>query len=180
MTDETEQKILNAALKVFAEKGYKGATTMAISKKAGFSEKTLFRKFKTKENLFNSVIIQNNEKIMRDIDSILKDQEFENPKDFLKVLIRNLIDFAEDNYEHLNITINDGSKISETVMEKFIIYLSEYMEKNIKNDKIDYPIFVMSITSFTYLLVHNKRQGHTFFDHEDVIEKYTNNLMLCI
>lgn len=47
MADETKQKILDAALKIFAEKGYKGATTMSIAEEAGFSEKTLFRKFKT-------------------------------------------------------------------------------------------------------------------------------------
>ena len=31
MVDKTEQKILDAALKIFAEKGYKGATTRGIA-----------------------------------------------------------------------------------------------------------------------------------------------------
>ena len=49
MADETKQKILDTALKVFAEKGYKGATTLTIAEESCFSEKTLFRKFKTKK-----------------------------------------------------------------------------------------------------------------------------------
>ena len=49
MSNTTEQKILEAALKMFAQKGYKGATTMIIAEEAGFSEKTLFRRFKTKK-----------------------------------------------------------------------------------------------------------------------------------
>jgi len=36
MTKIKEQKFLDAALKIFAEKGYKGATTVTIAKEAGF------------------------------------------------------------------------------------------------------------------------------------------------
>ena len=32
MNNTTEQKILNAALKMFSQKGYKGATTMIIAR----------------------------------------------------------------------------------------------------------------------------------------------------
>ena len=49
MTGETEQKILDAALKVFSQKGYDGAKTKSIAEKSGFSEVTLFNKFKTKK-----------------------------------------------------------------------------------------------------------------------------------
>ncbi len=56
MVDKTEQKILDVALKEFAEEGYVGARTRIIAEKSGFSEMTLFRKFKTKENLFNMVL----------------------------------------------------------------------------------------------------------------------------
>lgn len=56
MVDETREKILDAALKVFSKEGYKPAKTAIIAEEASFSEKTLFRKFKTKENLFNEVI----------------------------------------------------------------------------------------------------------------------------
>jgi len=45
MTNETEKKILNAALNVFARKGRDAATTKAIAEKAGRTEMTLFRKF---------------------------------------------------------------------------------------------------------------------------------------
>ena len=43
---------MEADLKFFSENGYAGARTRLIAEKAGFSEMTLFRKFKTKENLF--------------------------------------------------------------------------------------------------------------------------------
>lgn len=52
----TKDKLLKASLEVFAEKGYELATTLEISKRAEMSEMTLFRHFKTKENLFNQAI----------------------------------------------------------------------------------------------------------------------------
>ena len=179
MVNGTKQKILDAALKVFAEKGYRGATTRAIAAEAGVDNSTVFRNFKTKKNLFDTVLINTNEKMMQDLDLALVDQEFETPNAFLETLIRNLVALAKNNYEHLNITINEGSRISENVMDKFILHVSKYMEKNIPDSKINYPVFVMSITSFIYLLIHDKRQGRTFIDHEEVIEIFINNTSMC-
>lgn len=55
MRDKTD-KILAAALRVFAEKGYNESTTQEIANEAQVAEITIFRKFKTKQNLFVSTI----------------------------------------------------------------------------------------------------------------------------
>ena len=55
----TEQRILDAALKVFASEGYTGATTRRIAEEANVAEVTLFRKFQSKENLLREVLIKN-------------------------------------------------------------------------------------------------------------------------
>ncbi len=44
--------ILEAALNVFAQKGFSGARTKEIAREAGVSETLLFRHFKNKENLY--------------------------------------------------------------------------------------------------------------------------------
>lgn len=54
--EKTRQKILEASLKLFSEKGFIGATTKEIAKEAGIAEITLFRHFRTKESLFEEVI----------------------------------------------------------------------------------------------------------------------------
>lgn len=180
MVDKTEQKIMDAALRIFAEKGYKGATTRAIAAKAGFNDSTLFRKFQTKENLFKRVLTRNNEKMMKDLDLVIIDKKFETNRDFLETLIRNLVKLAENNYEHLNLTINEGSRISENIMDAFIFHLSKYMEENIGESKINYPVFIMTITSFIYLLIHDKRQGRTNVNHEEIVEIFINNTTFCI
>jgi TetR/AcrR family transcriptional regulator len=142
MTDETEQKILDAALKEFAEKGYKGATTRVIADKAGFTEMTLFRKFETKENLFYRVIAQNHEKMRREFELVLVDKKFENPRDFLETLIKNLAKIMEDNFETFDLTSQDRGEKFEPVMAGFVKRLAEYLEKNIPNSEIDYETFV--------------------------------------
>lgn len=55
MRNKTAQ-ILDAATRVFISKGFIQATTQEIAKEANVAEITLFRKFSTKQNLFELVI----------------------------------------------------------------------------------------------------------------------------
>lgn len=50
--DERKVLILEAALNVFARKGFSGARTKEIAQEAGISETLVFRYFDTKENLY--------------------------------------------------------------------------------------------------------------------------------
>ena len=54
--DETRESLLNAALDIFSEKGFNGATTRSIAERAGVNEVTLFRHFGNKDSLFDAVI----------------------------------------------------------------------------------------------------------------------------
>ncbi len=56
MTKDTKDKILDAGLTLFSKKGFLGATTKEIAKKAGVAELTLFRHFSSKERLFEEAI----------------------------------------------------------------------------------------------------------------------------
>jgi AcrR family transcriptional regulator len=54
----TEDRILQAAIRVFARDGVTGATTRKIALAAKVNEVTLFRHFKTKEELLRRVVAQ--------------------------------------------------------------------------------------------------------------------------
>lgn len=177
MTDETEKKILDAALKLFAEKGYDGAKTKAIAEKAGFSEVTLFKRFKTKENLFNSMIIQNKEEMMKDFAFVFMPNEFENQEDFLKTLIKNLAKLGETHFELIKIGNNESNRIPENFIEEFINYLSAYIKNNI-NSEINHKVFAFTLLSFIYVLLLD--QGRTFTDWDEAIEEFINNSAMCV
>ena len=52
----TQQRLLDATLKLISEKGYLGATTREIAQEAQVTELTLFRHFGTKEKLFEELL----------------------------------------------------------------------------------------------------------------------------
>jgi AcrR family transcriptional regulator len=56
--EETRQRIIQAAARLFAQKGHRGATTREIAAAAGVNEVTLFRHFGNKKNLFMAVMSQ--------------------------------------------------------------------------------------------------------------------------
>jgi TetR/AcrR family transcriptional regulator len=77
--ENTEQRILDAALKVFSSEGYSGATTRKIAIEADVAEVTLFRRFQSKENLLREVL-SNNRSMFSEMDNLLnvdKNLEFE-------------------------------------------------------------------------------------------------------
>lgn len=55
-SEHTRLRLLEAALDLLAERGYRGATTQEIARQAGVSELTLFRYFGTKEALLREAL----------------------------------------------------------------------------------------------------------------------------
>src|SRR5579871_5769751 len=53
---ERREEILDAALEEFAERGYHGASTEDIARRAGISQPYVFRLFGTKKELFRAVV----------------------------------------------------------------------------------------------------------------------------
>ncbi|GAB4243105.1 MAG: hypothetical protein Tsb0034_20830 [Ekhidna sp.] len=53
---ERQEKILHAALELFAEEGFKGTSTSKVAKRAGVSEGLIFRHFTNKEGLLEAII----------------------------------------------------------------------------------------------------------------------------
>ena len=180
MTGETEKKILEAALNLFAEKGYTGATTRVIAEKAGVSELTLFRKFKTKKNLFDTLISQNLEKMKKDFESVLVEKKFNNSSEFLETFIKNYIELIEENFEVFFLVINDGTGQFEQAMAEFFRESAGYLEKNIKNNRIDPEAFAITMAGFTYMVCIEKHKGRTIFNMEEVIAGFINNSVQCI
>jgi AcrR family transcriptional regulator len=54
--DLTKKRILTAAVRVFSRDGFQGATTREIAREAGVNEVTIFRHFRTREELLHSTL----------------------------------------------------------------------------------------------------------------------------
>lgn len=85
MSDQTKNKILNAAMSLVMEKGYTVTTTKDIAKRAGVNECTLFRKFKGKKEIIIAAMS------MPEWNPCLKEEDFEYTGD----LVSDLCSFSE-------------------------------------------------------------------------------------
>jgi len=142
-----EQRILNAALKVFASEGYTGATTRRIAKEANVAEVTLFRKFQSKENLLREVLIRNRVEIS-ELDNLFRiDKEADIETDLLilgKNISNSIKDKTKDNKHRMLMLVlfEEGRRRPEvgelltSVFQMYITRLSEYFELQIKNEKM--------------------------------------------
>jgi AcrR family transcriptional regulator len=60
------QKILNTAIRLFAQNGFRGTTTKEIALAAGVNEVTIFRHFATKQELYTAILdIKSNERVVK-------------------------------------------------------------------------------------------------------------------
>lgn len=68
--ENKENEILEAAEKLFAEKGFKGATTTLIAAEAGVTHAMLHYYFRTKDQIFLKVLDTYTEEIRQSLKSI--------------------------------------------------------------------------------------------------------------
>lgn len=59
-----ERRILEAALSVFSDQGYSGASMDAIAARAEVSKPTLYQYFGTKEQLFSAIMLQRRDRML--------------------------------------------------------------------------------------------------------------------
>ncbi len=149
----TQEKIIRFALKTFSNKGYDGTSTKEIASLSQVSEGTLFKYFKSKENLFKLILGQLVElykkKSKEEVESIIKDQS-SNTYETLKAVLENRIDFLDKNnlaikIMHQEALINDQLKIIlqhevwPTVKDAIDpIFEEAIIRKEIKDLPIDY------------------------------------------
>lgn len=181
MTDETEKKILDAALNIFAKKGRDAATTKAIAEKAGRTEMTLFRKFGTKKNLFDQVMFQNMEKLRKDIISIVNDldQKFKNDEEFLESYIRRIMILYKNNIDAFTLVINDDNKAVDPLLGEINNYIGDFIGRNIPNIKTDPKTLGIYINSFVYSLTLEADGRNNRMKYDENVEAFIDNLKLC-
>jgi AcrR family transcriptional regulator len=89
--------IMEAALKLFTERGFHGTSTAQISKDAGVATGTLFNYFPTKEDLINSLYFEVKGELSRNMGKGIETKS--TFQDRLRKLWSNLINWGVDNQE---------------------------------------------------------------------------------
>lgn len=139
--DSSEKKIIKAAAMTFINQGYFGATTRNIANAAGVNEITLFRKFKSKNNLLNAVMKREEEIIDQMMNRLLFDECDLDVKTCLRNLIQKMcnlpveIDIFVMLYDARLVVPQIKEHISD-MLQMMVRLISQYLKEQIKKGKI--------------------------------------------
>lgn len=102
-----QKRIVEAALKIFAEKGFHGGSTSEIAREANVAEGTIFRHYKNKKELllslvFPALIKMAAPRILKDAKYLLSKKEAP-VEEVLEELIKNRLKVAKENWPRLKI-----------------------------------------------------------------------------
>ncbi len=90
---EKQEKILNAALSLFAEEGYRSTSTSKVAKRAEVSEGLIFRHFGNKEGLLEAIVQMGEEQAKLLFADILMETD---PKEVLRKFIEIGLNTSKD------------------------------------------------------------------------------------
>lgn len=120
---QKQKQVLKACLELFAAKGFEATTTADIADKAGVSQGTVYKRFKTKEQLLQAVVHPLFSKTIPRAAQEFADDisrfEYSSLADFLKPTLKNRLKFATENKQILKIlfmqAVNDPQLLAELV-----------------------------------------------------------------
>ncbi|MEW8977859.1 MAG: TetR/AcrR family transcriptional regulator [Symbiobacterium sp.] len=118
--EATRRRILDAALDLISERGYNGATTAEIARRAGVAEGTIYRYFKDKKELFIACV----EPVVHEALS----RERALPRsgrlhDLIRLRIRELVQVMRENQKVFNVLFTEGRyhpEIADILLEHVV------------------------------------------------------------
>ncbi len=137
-------QILEAALKVFSEKGFEGSRTSDIAKEANVAEGTIFRYYKTKKDLLMGLFIPFIVKFFRPLMFKSIERIIDNDKDkpieqVLKEIFLDRLQLARKNEALIKTLFLESAyrpeimeALQSQIMPKFIPVIENFMKQNIE------------------------------------------------
>lgn len=122
--DNKEQEILLAAEKLFAEKGFKGATTSLIAAEAGVTHAMLHYYFRTKEQIFLKVCDSYMEEVRSELRPIMKPAVYD--VKLIKTVTEICFDFFSSHSGQMSLFLEVAKERPE-LLEEYVAELGRYM-----------------------------------------------------
>ncbi|MDK2947633.1 MAG: hypothetical protein PWQ63_793 [Methanolobus sp.] len=141
--EDKKAALLEAALKLFTERGFHGTSTAQISKEAGVATGTLFNYFPTKEDLINGLYFEVKGELSRRMGKEVQTQETYREK--LRKMWYNLVEWGIENQDQFLFVGQFCSSpyitshTREVVMEEYVFFHDLVMEGLENGELGDYP-----------------------------------------
>lgn len=162
---ETESRLLDAAEAVFAERGYRAATTAAIAQRAGLNKTLIHYYFRSKEGLFRAMM----ERVARQHAMFLDDLAHADPVTALTKATHRFVHFLADNPNYVRLCAycalegNEGH-VDEEMMQGLVEAATNAIQRG-----IDQGLFLPEDPR--HVLASVEGMVRFFFEHEDTVLK---------
>ena len=127
-----KKKTIEAAIKLFAKQGYNGTSTLQIAKVAGVSQATVFKYFKTKEDLLYSITLPVLPKLY--LVFLGRVQNTNSIQELIRYIVRDRFEFLEENSNTVKILYSEiltNENLKKQVIESTLEIFDEFDIKKI-------------------------------------------------
>lgn len=134
--DETfppgKKKTIEAAIKLFAKQGYHGISTLQIAKEAGVSQATVFKYFKTKEDLLYSIIVPVIPKLF--LNFLKRIQNTNSLEELISYVVEDRMVFLKENKDTVKIVFSEiltNENLKAQIIDSLKVVFAEINFKDI-------------------------------------------------
>ncbi|MBC2579794.1 TetR/AcrR family transcriptional regulator [Clostridium sp. DJ247] len=189
-------RILEAATKVFAEKGFDGSRTSEIAKEAEVAEGTIFRYYKTKKHILMGLLIPLITKFLRPLviksaESIVKNKENKPIDEVIKNLYIDRLHLVEKNSSLIKTVFVESlyhpellETIRNNIAPKLFPFINSFVEENIEKKtfrNLEPALITRTMLSLLlgYIILTNAFPDHLKVggDDEEEIKKIVDVLL---
>ena len=181
--EQRRLNILEASLKIFAQKGYNGSTTAEIARAAGVAEGTIFRHFTTKKDLLIAVL---EPKVLDGLIQLDQECREDTPTDFFRRFLRNRLELLKENASLVRFMFAEAQYHPEVrealfkgILGQGISIIRPWFEKGVEQgDFRDLP-FLPTMRSFMGMVMFYGLMGNVFegFSPEKTIEEAADHIL---
>ncbi len=189
----TEDRILDATIKLLDEVGLKGATTKRIASEAEVNEVTIFRKFKNKEKLLKAAKERSANKFLNELNSLFDIDESSDVESYLMTIWKEASKMIDKRINLIRISMEEvrgipfEEKVLPKISEMISHHLVEYFQKQIKKGlirTIDPEVAALTIFSVVFQMnimwkiYEQKPQKNLEQYMENFLEIFLNGIMV--
>ena len=177
-------EMLSAAAHLFADKGYFRTTMVEIAKNAEFALGTIYQFFKTKEDVYFSILSEKSDEMIARLDE--EDLGSLQPEDALARVVGIFLEFFEKNIDFFRIYITDWGtfdrnlkddyrKVLKEKYDRFLAFVAGIIKKGIESgtfkphDPVETAYVLVGILSTYIFLWSVEPQASPFTDKTEMI-----------
>lgn len=110
-------KILNVAAQLFAERGFFNTPTSLLAKESGVSEATIFRHFKSKEEILSALMVKMRDRLISDMNIHFKMSNLSSGLEKIVAIPQACYSFVRGNHLEFSLFFRDAPVHTETSPE---------------------------------------------------------------